>query len=707
MNQYTQELSDFIVASKYARYDEGKKRREIWEESVDRLLTMHLNKFHYLSHADKEEIIEAFDAVKRKEVVPSMRSLQFGGKAIEAHNARIFNCCVRHVDSLRSFSEIFYLLLCGCGVGIGLKDKFLKRLPNLVTAEDKTGTVLTYVVEDTIEGWSDSVEALLSCYFKNTAWTGRKIVFDYSKIRKKGTLLKTGGGKAPGYKGLKNAHIKIKALLDFIIESMNQTSLNSINAYDILMHLSDAVLSGGIRRSACSVIFMKDDEGMLNSKTFFSVKKKGKFELNEKTDKYEGYVILDDPYYQNIKIDVEISNKYGDYDKLINENTISWFYVYPHRARSNNSILLLRKETSKEEFIKVFERTKQFGEPGFVFCDDEDVLYNPCFEISFKAIFEGVCGVQFCNLTSLNGAKIKSFKDFIKAAKYATIIGTLQASYTNFPYLSKQAQWLTEEEALLGVSITGMMDNPDILLDEVNQLEVSEFMKQVNEIWAQKIFINPAARLSCIKPEGTSSLTLQSASGIHPHHGRKYFRRVQCNKIDPVYIHFKKYNPHMCEESIWSANKTDDVITFPIEVSEQAIIKSDLNAKQHLEIIKSTQKNWVKNGRTKYSKKDIDNNVSCTVIVANDEWEEVVDYVFENKEFFAAISFLSKSGDKDYIQAPLECITTPEDEIKWNNIIENFVKVDYTLLKENNDQTALQAELVCAGGQCEMPIFTN
>ena len=167
-------------------------------------------------------------------------------------------------------------------------------------------------------------------------------------------------------------------------------------------------------------------------------------------------------------------------------------------------------------------------------------------------------------------------------------------------------------------------------------------------------------------------------------------------------MHFKKYNPHMCEESIWSANKTDDVITFPIEVSEQAIIKSDLNAKQHLEIIKSTQKNWVKNGRTKYSKKDIDNNVSCTVIVANDEWEEVVNYVFENKEFFAAISFLSKSGDKDYIQAPLECITTPEDEIKWNNIIENFVKVDYTLLKENNDQTALQAELSCFGGLCSM-----
>lgn len=707
MNQYTQELSDFIVTSKYARFDEQKKRREVWSESVDRLLSMHLNKFSYLTNDEKLEIIEAFDAVKSKEVVPSMRSLQFGGKAVEAHNARIFNCCVRHVDSLRSFSEIFYLLLCGCGVGIGLKDKFLKRLPNLVNSEDKTGTVLTYVVEDTIEGWSDSIEALLSCYFKNTAWTGRKIVFDYSKIRKKGAILKTGGGKAPGYKGLKNAHIKIKALLDFIIEEMEQNSLNSVNAYDILMHLSDAVLSGGIRRSACSVIFMKDDEGLLNSKTFFKVVKKGKFELNDKTDKYEGYVVLDDPFYKNIKIDVEISNKFGDYDKLLNENIISWFYAYPHRARSNNSILLLRNQVTKEEFIEIFERTKQFGEPGFVFADDEDTLFNPCFEISFIPVFEGVCGVQFCNLSSLNGAKITTREQFFKAAKYATIIGTLQASYTEFPYLSKTAKWLTEEEALLGVSITGLLDNPDILLDENLQLEVSSYMKEINELWAKKIYINPAARIACVKPEGTSSLVLQSASGIHPHHGRKYFRRVQCNKIDPVYMHFKKYNPHMCEESIWSANKTDDVISFPIEIPDNAIIKSDLDAKQHLEIIKLTQKNWVKNGKTKYNKKNIDHNVSCTVIVDKDEWSEVIDYLFDNKEYFAAVSFIAKSGDKDFIQAPLENVVTKEDQEKWDNIITNFVKVDYTLLKESNDQTALQAELVCAGGQCEMPIFTN
>lgn len=708
MNTFTKELSEFIFTSKYARFDEGKKRREAWEESVDRLLNMHLEKFSWLSDSDLGEIVSAFNAVKRKENVPSMRSLQFGGKAVNAHNARLFNCAVRHVDSIRSFSEIFYLLLCGCGVGIGLQDKYLRRLPDLVNADDKTGTVLTYVIEDTIEGWSDSIESLLSCYFRNTAWTGRKIVFDYSKIRKKGAILKTGGGRAPGYRGLKKAHIKIKYILDFIIEELGQYALGSINAYDILMHLSDAVLSGGIRRSACSVVFLEDDTSMLNAKTYFKVLKKGRFELNEKTNKYEGYVVVDDPSYRGLKIDVEITNKYGDYDKLINDNEISWIYTYPQRARSNNSVLLLRDKITQDTFTQIFERTRQFGEPGFVFANNEDTLFNPCFEISFVPVYDGVCGVQFCNLSSINGAKIRDEEDLYRAAKNASIIGTLQAAYTDFPYLSKAAKWLTEEEALLGVSITGMMDNPAVTLDPEVQEQAANVVKAVNEEWAAKLFINPAARTTCIKPEGTSSLVLQSASGIHPHHGYRYFRRVQCNKIDPVYMHFKKYNPHMCEESVWSANKTDDVITFPIEVPSTVIVKNDLTALDHLNIVKNTQKNWVRNGKSGHNTKDIDNNVSCTIIVGANEWSSVIEYLYENKDYFAAVSFIGKSGDKDYIQAPLENIITEEDENKWNDIVTKFVQVDYSLLRETSDQTDLQAELVCAGANgCELPILTN
>ena len=704
---YLEELSNFIFTSKYARYNDDANRRETWNEAVTRLQNMHLKRFKSLPDADKQQIRWAFDMVKEKRVVPSMRSMQFGGKAIEAHEARIYNCAVRHVDSLRSFAEIFYLLLCGNGVGIGLTNYFLDRLPNLVGADDKTGTVVTYVVEDTIEGWADSVEALLGCYFKNTPYTGRKIVFDYSRIRKKGAPLKTGGGRAPGYSGLKSAHNKIKVLLDFVIERLDQQRLKSINAYDILMHCADAVLSGGIRRSATSVVFDKNDQDMINAKSFFTVTKKGRFEHDVKKGIWEGYVVVEDPAYP-FKQKIEVELKQYAYDTLLKDSKISWFDIYPYRGRSNNSVLLMRDTVTKEEFTSIFERTKNFGEPGFVFADHRWTLFNPCFEIGFIPVTDdGVCGVQFCNLTSINGAKITSAEDYMQCTKAATILGTLQSAYTNFPYLSRSAKLLTEGEALLGVSITGIMDNPAVLTNKGNQDQAATFAKEVNKEWAAKLGINPAARITCVKPEGTASLVLESASGIHPHHAYKYIRRVQVNKLDPVYQHFRKTNPHMCEESVWSANKTDDVISFPVEVPKTAMVKDDLNAIAHLNIIRNTYKHWVLNGTTGANKKPVTHNVSCTVIVDSAEWSEVAEYLFRYRADFAAVSLLAKTGDKDYQQAPLEAMRTEDDEVLWNKIISQFKSVNYKDLKENEDSTSLQQELVCAGGQCELPILSN
>jgi ribonucleoside-triphosphate reductase len=707
MINYLEELSNFVFTSKYARYNEKAGRRETWEEAVKRLENMHKKRFSWLKEEALSELTWAFDLVREKRTVPSMRSLQFGGKAIEAHEARTYNCAVRHVDSLRAFSEIFYMLLCGNGVGIGLSNTFLSRLPNLVGAKDKTGTVVTYSVEDTIEGWADSIEALLSCYFKNTAYTGRKVVFDYSKIRVAGTPLKTGGGRAPGYKGLKNAHRKIKALLDHVIEDLGQTRLKSINAYDVIMHSADAVLSGGIRRSATSVVFDKSDTDMINAKTFFKVLRKGRFEQDPKTKKYEGYVILEDPAYPGKqKFEVELDE--WSYNDLQENLRISWFPVYPHRARSNNSVLLLRDSVTAEEFKTIYERTKQFGEPGFVFADHPHTLFNPCFEIGFVPVTnDGVCGVQFCNLTSVNGAKVHTEEDYLDAVKAATIIGTLQAAYTNFPYLSPAAKKLTEEEALLGVSMTGTMDNPQILLNPQIQRKAAKLAVEVNQRWSQIIGINPAARVTCIKPEGTASLVLGSASGIHPHHAKRYFRRVQVNKLDPVYQHFKKVNSHMIAESVWSANKTDDVITFPVEVPGNVIVKADLSATEHLNIIKDTQLNWVLPGTTPSNTKQVTHNVSCTVIVGPDEWDLIRDYLYTNRAHFAAVSLLAKTGDKDYQQPPLEAITTPADEKLWQEITQHFATVNYKTLKEEEDETALQQELVCAGGQCELPILSN
>lgn len=704
---FLEELSNYLITGKYARYIPEKKRRETWLEAIERDEKMHLKKYSYLPKEDLNRIKWSFDLVEEKKCIPSMRSLQFGGKAVDAHNPRIYNCCVRHIDSLRSFAEVFYALLCGCGVGLGLSRFFLNRLPNLASPSDKTGTILTYVVEDTIEGWSDSIEALLDCYFLNTPYTGRKIAFDYSRIRKEGTPLKTSGGKAPSYRGLKNAHQKIKKLLDYIIEVKHQDRLKSINAYDILMHCADAVLSGGVRRSATSIIFDKDDEDLIMAKIDLEIVHKGRFEKNEKTGKYEGYVQINDSIWDS-KQKFEVELKESEWNYLKDNHKISWIHIHPQRARSNNSVLILRNEISFEEFQKILERTKQYGEPAFVFANHPWTLFNPCFEIGFIPVTEdGVCGMQFCNLTSVNGAKIKSKEDFYEVCEAITIIGTCQAGYTYFPYLSPASRKLTEDESLLGCSITGIFNNSDILLSKEILKKGAELCVKINREWAKKLGINPASRITCLKPEGTGSLALSDkeeipASGAHYHHAKEYFRLVQANKQDPVYKYFKKINPHMVEESVWSANKTDDVIYFPIVAPEGSLTKEDTDAIKHLKAIKLLQQNWVLTGTTESNKKDVTNNVSVTIDVADDEWDKVTEFLYLNREYFSAVSLLPKMGDHIFPQAPLQRIDTEERREKWNKVIKDFKHVDYTLLKEEEDNTNMQSEASCVGGNCDV-----
>jgi len=637
------------------------------------------------------------------QMVVTHNCMQFAGPAIESHNSRGYNCAVRHVDSLRAFAEGFWLLLCGCGVTFGLSDTFLSRLPDLVDENDKTGTVLTYVIEDTIEGWADSVEALLSCYFKNTAYTGRKIVFDYSKIRKKGAKLKTSGGKAPGHLGLKQSHIKIKALLDHAIEFLHCKELRSIDAYDILMHCADAVLSGGIRRAATAIIFRPEDTLMLNAKTFLPVDKVLAFDFTEErtvggysNKYYNGRIVV-----EGVKYEVDITE--WELDQLRETGKIAWRHIHPQRGRSNNSVLFLRYEITLPQFKEFITKTREFGEPGFVLADHPWVLYNPCFEVGFIPVtVDGVCGVQFCNLTSINGRLIDSKEDFKKAVWAEAVIGTLQAGWTEFAYLSKAAKILTEGEALLGCSITGFYDSPKILLDPKLQAEMAAYAVEVNKEWAAKIGINQAARVTVVKPEGTNSLILRTGSGIHPHHAKKYFRRVQCNKLDPVYKYFQSINPHACEESIWSSNKTDDVITFPITVKDTAIVKADISALQHLKDIKSTQQNWILNGVSEANEKPVQHNVSCTINLKDDEWDEAVEYIYKNRQFFTAVSMLPSYGDKIYQQAPNEAIVSEEDEANWERLIANWTPVDYTLMVENTDGTTLSQEASCAGNNCEV-----
>jgi ribonucleoside-diphosphate reductase alpha chain len=620
-------LSDYVFVAKYAAYDAGKQRREAWHESIDRVRIMQLKKYEYAGI--DEEINWSFDKVLNKHVLGSQRALQFGGLPMLKHHARCYNCTVSYCDRLRFFQEAMYLLLCGCGVGFSVQKHHINRLPKFTSVWNKVRYTESsnsaqfklekkiFVIPDNIEGWSDAIGVLLTSYFDVEeplfpGYENCEVEFDYSKIRPKGSPLSSGIGKAPGPDGLRNSIEEIRKLLNKCIEN-GQDRLRPIDAYDIVMHESDAVLSGGVRRSATICLFSLDDEEMMNAKSPENLAKN------------------------------------------------------PQRGRSNNSVVLLRGSTTKEQFMEIKELTKRNGEPGFLWTDDFELLVNPCVEIGFYAYDDnGNSGWAFCNLTEINGKKIKTKKDFLDACKASAIIGTLQAGYTNFPYLGKVTEDIVKKEALLGCSITGLMDSSEILLDPAIQRAGARVILKFNEYIAKKIGINPAARGTCIKPAGSTSLILGTASGIHPHHARRYLRRIQANKMEAPVNFLMTLNPKAIEESVYSINKTDYVITFCVEVPDGSKTKNQLSALELLEIVKSTKKNWVDYGKveSRCTKPWLSHNVSNTIHVQENEWDEVFDFIYKNRNNFAGISLLPVDADKDYQQAPNCTVYTPKEIVQ-------------------------------------------
>ena len=505
-------LMDYTFVSKYARWIPEKKRRETWNVAVDRVKQMMLEQY-----ADKPEAAEqiewAYEQMRKKKVLGSQRALQFGGSPIFKHNARMYNCIVSYCDRIRFFQECMYLLLCGCGTGFSVQKHHIAKLPELL--EKKEGSK-KYTIPDTIEGWSDAVGILVSSYFDQfvdeelfSEYSGKNVNFDYSQIRPAGSYLKSSGGKAPGPEPLKKALTNIRKILDKAIKD-GQKRITPIQAYDIVMHTADAVISGGVRRSATICVFSPDDTEMATAKTG------------------------------------------------------TWFIDNPQRGRSNNSALLVRDETTKEQFSELMKSVKEFGEPGFVWADSTELLVNPCVEIGMWPVCEKTkeSGWQACNLSTINCAKIKSEQDFFDACRAATIIGTLQAGFSKFEYLGEASERIIAREALLGVSMTGIMEAYDICLDPTIQKRGATIVKKTNKKMAEVLGINQAARTTCIKPEGTSSCILGTSSGIHPHHAKRYIRRVQANKMEPIYNYFRGENPRACEESVWSNNESDDVVAF-------------------------------------------------------------------------------------------------------------------------------------------------
>jgi ribonucleoside-diphosphate reductase alpha chain len=600
-------LAEYTRVSKYSRYLPEKKRRETWEEQINRVFDMHRQ---FYGEEKIKKIEEDFEFAKRmmlkKRILGSQRALQFGGDPILKKHERLYNCSASYVDRPRVFQEAMFLLLCGVGFGFSVQRHHIEKLPKV---KKPTGEKKLYVIPDSIEGWADACGVLLSSYFLKRqvfpTWENTIVEFDYSQIRPKGSPLSS-GAKAPGPDGLRESLEKVRNLLDTITEVRK---LRPIECYDIMMHLSNAVLSGGVRRSATICLFSPDDEEMMKAKT-------------------------------------------GD-----------WMVKQPQRARSNNSVILIRENTSKELFKSIMENVKQFGEPGFVWLDDAEMLVNPCAEISLYAYdAQGVSGISFCNLSEINMKKCTEEKDFFDACKAAAIVGTLQAGYTKFPYLGEVTENIVKREALLGVSMTGMMDQPEIAFDPETQKIGARLIKATNEKISKILGINAAARLTCVKPSGTSSAILGSSSGIHPHHARRYIRRVQANKIEEPVKFFQKINPSAVEQSVWKEN--DFVINFLCEIEAGARMKNDLSAIELLEKVKTTQQNWVKGGTVKSRcvKEWLNHNVSNTIVVRENEWDEVIDFIWKNRDYFCGISLLPASGDKDYNQSPF-CSVLNEKEI--------------------------------------------
>ena len=725
-----QELQNYTFVSKYARWIPEKNRRETWKEAVERVKNM-----MHTMYADKnisEEINWAYDMMHKKKVLGSQRGLQFGGDPILKRNAKIYNCTSSYCDRLRFFQECFWLLLCGSGTGFSVQKHHVAKLPNLEHKINKDAMSVVYRIEDSIEGWADALGVLLSSYFSKPVeeferYRNCHILFDYSNIRPQGSDLSSGVGKAPGFEPLAKGLEKIRALLDHCISS-GQKKLRPIDAYDIVMHSSDAVLSGGVRRSASLALFSADDEEMSKAKTG------------------------------------------------------NWYIENPQRARSNNSALLLKNETTFEEFSNLMESVKEFGEPGFIWSDSTEMTFNPCVEVGMWPVDEesGKSGWQGCNLTTINCSSIEDEQDFYDRCKAAAIIGTLQAGFTKLDYLGEISCRIFEREALLGVSLTGIMEKHDLVLSEKVLKAGAKIAVETNKEIANKIGINQAARVTCLKPEGTSSSMLGTSSGIHPHHAKRYIRHVQANVLEAPFQHFRNYNPQACEKSRWSANNTDEVIKFPIEVPDGSKLKNQLPAVDMLGVVKDAQKNWVYSGKNKSlcTQDYLSHNVSNTVTVKPDEWEDVTKYIYDNRKYFAGISLIPQSGDKDYPQAPFTTVYTCREIVKeygdaslWcsglielalnafdNNLwaacdyvtlnqahrdhhesklkfitkmknfagkyfegdirrltycmkdvynwkiycdlYDSFKKVDYTQLVENEDNTAGIEEVSCAGGAC-------
>ena len=610
-------LSDITVHMKYARYVPNKERRESWRELVTRNKKMHLKKYPDL----KEEIESAYAMVYDKKVLPSMRSMQFGGKPIAVAPNRIYNCAYVPIDDWHAFSEAMFLLLGGTGVGYSVQRHHVEKLPRIQKPTSKRSR--RFLIGDSIEGWADAVKALMRSYFEG----GSRLRFDFSDIRPKGARLITSGGKAPGPQPLKECLVKLQGILD---SKENGDTLETIEVHDIVCHIADAVLAGGIRRAALISLFSADDEEMLAAKS-------------------------------------------GD-----------WWEQNPQRGRANNSVTLMRHRITKEYFAQLWDRVKASGsgEPGFYFTNDKDWGTNPCCEIALRPY-------QFCNLAEVNVSDVESQQDYENRVKAAAFIATLQAGYTDFHYLRDVWRQNTEKDSLIGVSMTGIASGNVLGLD---MKKAAQSVRKENRRVSKLIGIRPAARTTCVKPAGTTSLTLGTSSGVHAWHGDYYIRRLRVGKNEPIYTYLSINHPELVEDEYFRPHDTA-VIAVPQKSPDDAITRQE-SALQLLRRIKKISEEWIESG---HGRGQNTHNVSATISIRDTEWIDVGEWMWENRNCYNGLSVLPYDGGS-YVQAPFEDCSKET----YEKMLDNLKKVNLNKVVEMEDNTNLSGELACAGGQCEI-----
>lgn len=616
-------LSDLTVWMKYARYKKNLKRRETWREICDRNRQMHKDHYQPSLHETIDRIYD--ELVIPKKILPSMRSMQFAGKAIIQHNSRMFNCAYAPIDCVDAFGEIMFLLLGGTGMGYSVQKRHIEHLPSII--RPMPGSVEKIVVDDSIEGWGDAIKNLFECY---TEQGHGYPSFDLSHIRPRGAELVTSGGKAPGPEPLKICLDRIEQILQ---RHQSGDRLKDIDVHDIVCHIADAVYAGGIRRAALICLFDRTSTEMLECKSG------------------------------------------------------AWWEGNAQRGRANNSAVLPRGEVTITEFHDIWTAIEASGsgEPGVYWTNNEDWGTNPCVETALRPY-------QFCNLVEINASSIESEVDLYARVWGATILGTLQAGYTHFNYLRPCWKENTEKDALLGVSMTGLASRR---LEQLgtNLEQLAQFSKEINEEYANKIGVNPSARITCIKPAGTTSLTLGTSSGVHAWHDEFYIRRVRVGKQEAIYQFLLKNNPGLVEDCKFNPEATA-IVSMPQRAPKDSLIRTDETAIEMLERVKHIYMNWVLGG---HSNGVNTHNISATISLKPNEWDEVGFWMWSNRDCYNGISVLPFDGGT-YIQAPFESIT----EEQYSAMLELVGGIDLSEIIENEDGTDLVHELACSGGVCEV-----